>query len=115
MPCKRENNKREGEMLRHKAMEEAEEMKQKEAAERERARKAHEETLDANRALQVFKLKELEREKKADQAILGAYYIFCSVFCDRFVGFRMFMSCWFYRVLKTPSPDYGREIKERKA
>lgn len=111
----RENNKREGEMLREKALEEAEELKQKEASERDRARKAHEETLDANRALQVFKLKELEREKQAEQAILGAFHIFCSVCHYRFSWFVEHMPCWFHRLLKTASTNDGRENKERTA
>lgn len=67
----RESNVKEGERLRLIAMEEEEETRLKGIRDKDRAKQCHQETLQANRALHVFKLKELEREKQTEQAIIG--------------------------------------------
>lgn len=57
--------------MRREAAEEDEELRIKEENARERARAAHRETMEANRLLQTFKLKEKDREREADEAIIG--------------------------------------------
>ena len=56
-------------MLRDKALEEAQDMREKDAAARERTQRANWETARANDVLREFKLKEAERDHASDIAI----------------------------------------------
>lgn len=65
----RAESKREGELLRSRAQQEAEELRAKEAARMARAREFNAQTKEANRTLQEFRLEEKAREREQEAAI----------------------------------------------
>lgn len=67
--AERRENKREGELIRQRALEEEEELRQKELARLARGKQLAEDTKSSNLALQGIRIKEKEKEKQAEQAI----------------------------------------------
>lgn len=69
--AERIETKREGVLLKQRAIEEAEEQRRKELLRREKAQELTNAVTAANQTLQAFKLKDLERQKEEERAMEG--------------------------------------------